>query len=80
MRSIRPLAPPIEFRALPWSAVCRIPTDRGDGYDMTLAKLGLRLVRQIVEQGLKGTLTVSVTDQRANVTRVEFDIDHDPPR
>lgn len=55
-------------------------TDRGDGYDMTLAKLGLRLVRQIVEQGLKGTLTVSVTDQRANVTRVEFDIDHDPPR
>ena len=32
MRSIRPLAPPIEFRALPWSAVFRIPTDRGDVY------------------------------------------------
>ncbi len=32
MRNMRLLAPPIEFRILPWSAVYRIPTDQGDVY------------------------------------------------
>ena len=32
MRSLRLLAPPVEVRVLPWSAVFRFPTDQGDVY------------------------------------------------
>ena len=32
MRNLRSLAPPIEFRVFPWSAVFRIPTGHGDVY------------------------------------------------
>lgn len=47
-------------------------TDRGPGYDPHGARLGLLLVRQIVEQGLHGRLDVRRDAAGGTVTRVEF--------
>lgn len=47
-------------------------TDHGSGYDPAGAKLGLRLVRQVVEQGLRGRLEIMRDESGGTVTRVEF--------
>ncbi len=75
--AVRHGAPPVSV-ALTAGPPARLEViDHGSGYDPAGARLGLRLVRQVVEQGLKGRLEIIRDESGGTVTRVEFAVSQD---
>ena len=72
--AIRHGAPPVSVALAAGPPLRLDVTDHGPGYDPGSARLGLLLVRQIVEQGLRGSLQVIPRGPDGTVTRVEFTV------
>lgn len=70
--AVRHGAPPVTVVLTGGSSLRLEVTDHGSGYDPAGARLGLRLVRQVVEQGLRGRLEIDRDETGGTVTRVDI--------